>query len=201
MRRLNYSNVMATIAVFLSLGAGAYAAVKLKRNAVKSKHIAPNAAKGADIAEESLAKVPSAALADSAATAQSATSAQSIGGITETFVRRSLPDPTNSYVDETIAGLRIGLRCTGGNFDLRFLSASSGHRGSVATVAGATASQTEFDHNVSIPVMGAASAVGSAVQRGSDAGVVRFDFEVRHVANGFGTTDDCFLHGFVRSAT
>ena len=39
-RRLTYSNVIATIAMFLALSAGAYA---LARNSVKSKHIAPGA--------------------------------------------------------------------------------------------------------------------------------------------------------------
>src|SRR5688572_31595485 len=37
--RLTYANVMATIAVFLALGGGAYAAVKLKKGSVKTKHI------------------------------------------------------------------------------------------------------------------------------------------------------------------
>jgi hypothetical protein len=38
--RLTYANVMATIALFIALGASAYA---LGRNSVKSKHIAPSA--------------------------------------------------------------------------------------------------------------------------------------------------------------
>jgi hypothetical protein len=42
-RRLTYPNVMATIAVFIALGGSSYAAVTLERNAVKSRHIAPNA--------------------------------------------------------------------------------------------------------------------------------------------------------------
>jgi hypothetical protein len=50
--RLTYANVMATAAVFIALGGAAYA---LERNAVKSKHIAPNAATGADIKESTLA--------------------------------------------------------------------------------------------------------------------------------------------------
>ncbi len=42
-RRLTYPNVMATIALFIALGGSSYAAVSLERNAVKSRHIAPNA--------------------------------------------------------------------------------------------------------------------------------------------------------------
>lgn len=42
--RLSYANVMATVAVFLALGGGAYAAkVKLGKNAVKTKSIANGA--------------------------------------------------------------------------------------------------------------------------------------------------------------
>ena len=46
--RLTYANVMATVAVFLSLGGGAYA-MALANNNVKSKHIAPNAVRSSDI--------------------------------------------------------------------------------------------------------------------------------------------------------
>lgn len=49
--QLTYANVMATIAVFVALGGGAYA---ISRNSVESKHIAPNAAKGSDVKESSL---------------------------------------------------------------------------------------------------------------------------------------------------
>jgi hypothetical protein len=58
-QRLTYANVMATVAVFLALGGGAYA-LKLGRNSVRSKQIAPDAAKGVDVDEASLAKVPDA---------------------------------------------------------------------------------------------------------------------------------------------
>ncbi len=47
--RLTYANVMATIAVFLALGGGAYAAVKLTKNSVKTKHITDGAVTQAKI--------------------------------------------------------------------------------------------------------------------------------------------------------
>lgn len=64
--RLTYANVVATLALFLALGGGAYAVSKIgskqiKRNAVKSKHLAANAAKGRDVAEGTLGTVPNAA--------------------------------------------------------------------------------------------------------------------------------------------
>ena len=61
--RLSYANVMATIAVFIALGAGAYAA-GLAPNSVKSRHIAPDAVKGTDVNEGTLGQVPEAANAD-----------------------------------------------------------------------------------------------------------------------------------------
>jgi hypothetical protein len=49
-RRLTYANVMATVAVFIALGAGAYAA-GLGRNTVKSKQIKAGAVKTSEIAD------------------------------------------------------------------------------------------------------------------------------------------------------
>jgi len=60
--RLNYANVMATIAVFIALGGGAYA-VSLDRNQVRSKHLAKDTAKAKDIATGA---VRSAEMADGA---------------------------------------------------------------------------------------------------------------------------------------
>jgi hypothetical protein len=81
-RRLTYANVMATIAVFIALGGGAYAAAKIdsgdvKDNSLKSvdlkdgkgvqgADVAPDSLGGAAIDETSLGKVPSATSADSA---------------------------------------------------------------------------------------------------------------------------------------
>ncbi len=41
--QLTYANVMATVAVFIALGGSSYAALKLPRNVVKTRNIAPNA--------------------------------------------------------------------------------------------------------------------------------------------------------------
>ncbi len=48
--RLTYANVTASIAVFLVLGGGAYAATRLPKNSVKSVNIAPGQVKRPDIA-------------------------------------------------------------------------------------------------------------------------------------------------------
>jgi hypothetical protein len=51
---LSYANVMATIAVFLALGGGAYAALKLPKNSVGSKQLKKNAVNSAKVKNGSL---------------------------------------------------------------------------------------------------------------------------------------------------
>jgi hypothetical protein len=80
--RLSYGNVVATLALFIALGGGAYA---LSRNSVGSKEIAKDAVrssevkddrvKGKDVEESSFDTVPSATTADTANSAVTATSA------------------------------------------------------------------------------------------------------------------------------
>src|SRR3954447_5889634 len=90
--RLTYASVTATLALFIALGGGAYAATalparsvgskqlkknavtraKIKRNAVNGSKVASNALTGADIRESTLAEVPSAATASNATHANSA---------------------------------------------------------------------------------------------------------------------------------
>ena len=60
---LSYSNVMATAAVFIALGGGAYA-VSLKRNSVGSKQIKANAVKGSEAKESTFGIVPNAGKLD-----------------------------------------------------------------------------------------------------------------------------------------
>jgi hypothetical protein len=77
---LNFATVISLIALFVALGGGAYAAVKLKTNQVKSKHIAPDAATGADVNEGTLGAVPTATNATNATNAGTASSLS--GGFT-----------------------------------------------------------------------------------------------------------------------
>jgi hypothetical protein len=48
-RRLTYANLMATLAVFIALGGGAYAALQLPKNSVKSKQIKNRSVKRVDL--------------------------------------------------------------------------------------------------------------------------------------------------------
>jgi hypothetical protein len=54
--RLSYANVMATLAVFIALGGGAYAALSLPAGSVKSKAIAKNAVRAKQIAKRAVRK-------------------------------------------------------------------------------------------------------------------------------------------------
>jgi hypothetical protein len=105
--QLTYANVMSTLAVFLLLaGGGAYAAGKLKKNSVKSKHIASEAVTGDDASEATFGKVPSAGTADYAGTAGTANSvpASAIGPGNIADVTRSVNLPLNSFRNATDGG-------------------------------------------------------------------------------------------------
>jgi hypothetical protein len=52
--RLTYANVVASIALFASLGGGAYAALKLPKNSVGAAQIRPNAVRSSDVKNGSL---------------------------------------------------------------------------------------------------------------------------------------------------
>jgi Collagen triple helix repeat (20 copies) len=54
LRHFSYANVMATIAVFMALGGGAYAAVTLPANAVHGRNIAANAVTSAKVRNHTL---------------------------------------------------------------------------------------------------------------------------------------------------
>jgi hypothetical protein len=90
--KLTYANVMATVAVFLALGGGAYAATQLKKNSVGTKQIKNGAVTGAKIKNGTitgtninlakLGTVPSAAQANTAVTAANAANATTVNGHT-----------------------------------------------------------------------------------------------------------------------
>jgi hypothetical protein len=53
-RHLTYANAMATVAVFIALGGGAYAAFHVPKNSVRSKSIANGAIKGKDLKKSAI---------------------------------------------------------------------------------------------------------------------------------------------------
>jgi hypothetical protein len=78
--RLSYANVMSTLAIFLVIGGGAYAASKINGRQLQNKSIAGRKIKndtitGRQVKESKLGTVPSASTANSANTAQTANTA------------------------------------------------------------------------------------------------------------------------------
>jgi hypothetical protein len=102
MRRPSYASVTSTLALFIALSGGAYAATalpvnsvgprqikksavergKLKNNAVDSSKVLDNTLTGEDIRESQLETVPEAALADTASDADHATVAAGLDKVT-----------------------------------------------------------------------------------------------------------------------
>lgn len=134
-KRLTYSNVMSSIAVFLVLGgATAFAAsqlgknsvgtkqlkknavttAKIKNNAVTTNKIKNGAVSGAKVNLSSLGKVPSAATAD---TATSAGNANTVNGQAAAKIFTKLPDGGGTTTIATIAGFTLTASCPhlGGN--------------------------------------------------------------------------------------
>jgi len=98
--KLNYSNVVATLALFIVLGGASYAALKLPKNSVGTKQLKKNAVttaklkKGAVTGDKiklsTLGTVPSAAKADNA------NNAASLGNVgASAFVQRTELDPVS----------------------------------------------------------------------------------------------------------
>jgi hypothetical protein len=112
-RKLTYANVVATVAVFLALGGGAYAAFRLPANSVSTRQIknravtgrklahgavtgskvAPGSLTGTQIKASTLGTVPSATHASSADTATNATHASSADTATNATTAQNLAGP------------------------------------------------------------------------------------------------------------
>jgi hypothetical protein len=87
-KHLTYANVMATIAVFIALGGGTYAATHVGKNSVGTRQLRNDAVNGtkvqdgsltgADVNASTLGKVPSSARADTAGTASAADTSKDV---------------------------------------------------------------------------------------------------------------------------
>jgi hypothetical protein len=131
-----YANVTATLALFIALGGGAYAATvlpansvgarqlkssavergKIKNSAVNSAKVRDNSLTGADINEGALGKVASAAAADSATSAVRALTAAALDKVTYKFAVGTAPPNTDSTA--ATATCDAGQRVIGGGVRL-----------------------------------------------------------------------------------
>jgi hypothetical protein len=123
---LSYSNVVSTICLFILLGGGAYAAVKLPKNSVGTKQLKKNAVKGSKVADGSLtsadisgpvksasnateadhaANADHATNADNAGSADQAANAATLGGATaSSFFPSGKVKRVDVEVEETVMG-------------------------------------------------------------------------------------------------
>jgi hypothetical protein len=139
MPRTNYANVTATLALFVALSGGAYAATilpansvgarqikrdavergKIKNRAVDSAKVLDGSLTGADISEGTLGKVPFAAAADTATNAVNATHASTSAAIDKlTYKSASASAPATTDSTAATASCDAGQRATGGGVKL-----------------------------------------------------------------------------------
>ena len=131
-KRLTYSNVMSSIAVFLVLGGGAAFAAglaknsvgpkqlkknavtsaKIKNNAVTAAKIQNGAITGAKVNAGSLGTVPNATHAGTADNAGNANNANAVGGVGAAELSYSADGGTQTVYDR--GGLKITASCSGG---------------------------------------------------------------------------------------
>lgn len=122
---LTYANVMATIAVFLALGGGAYA-ITLKRNSVGSKQIKPDAVKGVDANESTFGTVPDADRLDGLDSSAFATSTQlsgvqgqlggvqgQLGGLDDVLVGTAVPSAVPAQVFFSFPAMKLQVETDG----------------------------------------------------------------------------------------
>jgi hypothetical protein len=123
--KLSYANVMATMAVFIALGGGAYAATQIPNNSVGTKQlknsavttpkIKNGAVTGAKIKLATLGKVPSAANADTVG-------GQTIRGFSQTVANGTTAQQTVLSLN----GLTLTLSCGTGEPTVQAIAAVTG---------------------------------------------------------------------------
>jgi hypothetical protein len=175
--RLNYANIVASVALFMALGGVSYAAgtaaknsvkstsigngqvknVDLGSNAVTSNKIKNNSVKGADILESSLSKVPSAGKADLA------TNASRLGGLAATaFVQTSaLPPAPGAPLPGQTGSLAGNFSCAGSAWES---AVSTGTYAITGSEKHGTAGAPLFRCSVALPDGVAITAVNFAVR-------------------------------------
>jgi hypothetical protein len=88
--------------------------IDVRNSTIQSRDIAINAVRGEHVKEDTLAKVPSALLADSAATADKAKSADDVGGMTLRRIAYSAQMGSDFVEILNVGGLRLEAQCNAG---------------------------------------------------------------------------------------
>lgn len=198
--KLSYANVMATIAVFIALGGGAYAATQIPNNSVGTKQlknsavttpkIKNGAVTGAKIKLATLGKVPRAANADTVG-------GQTIKGFGQTVAHGT----TKQQTVLSLNGLTLTLSCGTGEPTVQAIAAVAGSlmRGTKIGISVTPAAQVGTSvatANTPVTVFAPTDARGSLVLHYLTTAGHRVDVNAvvddTHTINNF---DGCLLEG------
>jgi hypothetical protein len=209
-RHLTYANVVATLALVFALGGGVvYAAGKIgahgiAKNAIRSFHIRNKQVKRQDIAGGSInsRKVSNDSLTGkdlkeaTLGLVPAAQDARTVNGITEKVVRSS--QAGNSGLSQQVAqgGLTALTSCGTTTATMQVHGSSPGDTG---TVFEPGAGLQQFTSATNAAVTTTTATAGYVTVRRIDGTVTRFEFELDRADDGFNSSDDCFLHGFLFS--
>jgi hypothetical protein len=105
---LTYSNVISTLCLFVLLGGGAYAAIKVPRASVGTKQLKANAVKGPKVAPGSLSASDIGGPVTSALSADQADDADRLGGLTS----------AGYFPSAKVERFRLNVSSSGSQFDL-----------------------------------------------------------------------------------
>ncbi len=175
--------------------------IDIRNSTVQSRDIAINAVRGEDVKEDTLAKVPSALLADSATTAVKATSTDDVGGVTMRRIAYSAGTGSDFVEVLNVGGLKLEARCNAGPI-LQVRANPGAPNGELSWVFHTGAMDPygfdpDFDPGDNTLVSSdSAPGPGLISFAGSDGRVVTVHAQPVQDLNGVrGTTDDCGFFG------
>ena len=171
--------------------------IDIRNSTIQSRDIAINAVRGEDVKEDTLAKVPSALLADSATSASSADSADSVGGVSMQRIAYQGAEGSPAQTIVNLGGLTITAECQAGP-QLELVANPAANQPnshlSWGLWSNGLGDEIDFDPGDDATITFAAEAIrsGTVTFAGSDGSIVTVDGLAIEHANGIrNTTDDC----------
>jgi hypothetical protein len=165
--------------------------IDIRNSTVQSRDIAINGVTGEDVKEETLAKVPTALLADTA------TSANSVGGVTMQRIAYSGAEGSVKQTIVSLGGLTLTAECQAGpKLELVANPAANQPHSQFSWGSWSDTAQGDIDFNqgddATIVFAGEALRSGTVTFAGSGGSIVTVEGLAVEHANGIrGTTDDC----------
>ncbi len=221
--RLSYANVMATVAVFLALGGGAYAAIKLPKDSVTSKQIKNKSVKGKDLAGKAVksAKIKPDAINGSKVKDDSLTGADidestlagvdaaRVGGVQVKQMSYKAGPNTGPQQLFSLGGLTVTATCPSVASDSVTLTASTDADDSIISLPNRVwtgpgglqevGTQNDFDAGVPLSLQIDDTTATMVYGRGPDSSpIVTAEFLANQFSNG-GTDGTCKVVGTVMS--